>query len=196
MMREGCLEQPAGNDGHPWFALRVRSNFERVVATHLRSRGFEQFAPTFRRESKWSDRKKQVDQFLFPGYVFCRVNPDDRLPVLSIPGAVGLVGFGKGPSPIAETEIESIRTMVGAGLMVGPWPFIAPGQTVLIEQGPLRGVEGILQEAKRGFRLVVSVPLLQRSVSAEVEREWIRPVAAAPKVAQMPAVLPLIGARL
>ena len=168
-------EQP--NDKlFPWFALRVRSNFERVAALHLRDRGFEEFAPTYKAERQWSDRKKTIDQSLFPGYVFCRLKPDDRLPVLTIPGAVGLVGFGKGPSPIPDQEIESVRRMVGSGLLVAPWPFLAVGQGVLIERGPLAGVEGILEESKKAFRLVVSVQLLQRSVSVEVDRNWIRPL--------------------
>jgi transcription antitermination factor NusG len=170
------MDQPEAGIVFPWFALRVRSNFERVAATHLRDRGFEEFAPTYRTERQWSDRKKQVDQFLFPGYVFCRLNPEDRLPVLSIPGTVGLIGFGKGPTAIPDHEIEAVRKMIGSGLLVGPWPFLEVGQTVLIERGPMAGVEGILQQIKKTFRLVVSVNLLQRSVSAEIDRAWIRPV--------------------
>ena len=170
-----------GGLSYPWFALRVRSHYERVAATHLRDRGFEEFSPSFKAERQWSDRKKQVDQFLFPGYVFCRINPEDRLPVLTIPGAVGLVGFGKGPSAIPENEIESVRKMVGSGLLVGPWPFLATGQSVLIERGPLTGVEGILQEIKKAYRLVVSINLLQRSVSVELDRSWIRPLPSATK---------------
>ena len=181
-------EAAGGLDGglNPWFALRVRSNYERVAAVHLRDRGFEEFSPTFKAERQWSDRKKQMDQFLFPGYVFCRINPEDRLPVLSIPGAVGLVGFGKGPSAIPENEIDSVRRMVGSGLLVGPWPFLAAGQKVLIERGPLTGLEGLLQEVKKAFRLVVSVQLLQRSVSVEIDRNWVRPLPSAPKAEHKP----------
>jgi transcriptional antiterminator NusG len=170
------IGQPETGLVFPWFALRVRSNFEKVAAMHLRDRGFEEFSPTYKTERQWSDRKKQVDQFLFPGYVFCRVNPDDRLPVLSIPGTVGLIEFGKGPAPIPDHEIEAVRRMIGSGLLVGPWPFLETGQTVLIERGPLAGTEGILQQIKKTFRLVVSIRLLQRSVSAEVDRAWIRPL--------------------
>lgn len=161
---------------HPWFAVRVRSNYERTAAAHLRQRGYEEFSPSFRVERQWSDRTKSKEQFLFPGYVFTRINPNDRLPVLTVPGVVGLVGFGKTPSPIPDREIESIRTMVQSGLHVQPWPFLKVGQTVLIERGPLAGVEGILQELKGKFRLVISIGLLQRSVSAEVDRNWVRPV--------------------
>ncbi len=188
------LGQEQTDSVYPWFALRVRSNHERVAALHLRERGFEEFSPTFKAERQWSDRKKQIDQFLFPGYVFCRLNPEDRLPVLTIPGAVGLVGFGKGPTAIPENEIESVRKMVGTGLLVGPWPFIAAGQTVAIERGPLRGVEGVLQEIKKGFRLVVSVNLLQRSVYAEVDRSWVRPVGSVQRVPPAAQTASLVAA--
>jgi transcription antitermination factor NusG len=175
MVIESDLEQTEAQM-YPWFALRVRSNHERVTAMHLRSRVIEGFAPVYKAERQWSDRKKQIERSVFPGYVFCRLNPEDRLPVLTIPGVVNLVGFGNGPTPIPDHEINHIRSMVASGLLITPWPFLKTGQTVLIEQGPLAGVEGILQEIKKGYRLVVSITLLQRSVSAEIDREWIRPV--------------------
>src|SRR5215813_2759929 len=161
---------------YPWFAVRVRSNFERVTALHLRERGYEEFAPSHQAERKWSDRKKQVERFLFPGYVFCRFNVEQRLPVLTAPGVVGLVGFGKLPTPIPDQEIEFVRSMVDSGLMVMPWPFLKLGEQVRIERGPLTGVEGSLLQLKGKFRLVVSICLLQRSVSTEVDRSWVRPL--------------------
>jgi transcription antitermination factor NusG len=131
-----------------WFALRVRSNYERIAAAHLRARGFEEFSPSCQVQRRWSDRTKTMEQFLFPGYVFSRLNPHDRLPVLTVPGVVSLVGFGKVPTAIPDQEIENIRTMVQSGLLMKPWPFLDVGQRVLIEQGPLAGVEGILQDVK------------------------------------------------
>ena len=163
-------------DLHRWFAVRVRSNQERIAQAHLRERGYEEFAPSYKSERRWSDRKKEIDQFLFPGYVFCRFNPQDRLPVLTAPGVVDLVGFGNIPEPIAEEEIERVRRMVEFGLLVTPFHFVEVGQAVLIERGPLAGVEGILAEVKGKCRLVVSISLLKRSVSAEVDRNSIRPL--------------------
>jgi len=136
----------------------------------------------------WSDRKKQIDQYLFPGYVFCRLNPNDRLPVLTAPGVVDLVGFGRIPTPIPEDEIERVRKMVESGLLVSPFPFVKVGETILIERGPLAGVEGILVEEKGRYRLVVSINLLQRSVSAEVDRQSVRPVRVSVAFGPRPAV--------
>lgn len=169
---------------YPWFALRVRSNRERIVTVHLRDRGYEEFSPSYVAQRQWSDRQKTIERFLFPGYVFCRLDPQYRLPVLSVPGVVDLVGFGKVPSSIPDHEIERVRTMVQSGLLVTPWPFLEVGNTVLIERGPLAGLEGILQEVKGKFRLVVSIRLLQRSVSAEIDRIWIRPLRRPPTSSQ------------
>ena len=170
-----------------WFAVRVRSNFERIAVTHLRERGYEEFAPSHKTERNWSDRKKEIDQFLFPGYVFCRFNPQDRLPVLTAPGVVDVVGWGKVPAPIPDQEIERVRRMVQSGLLVSPWPYLELGQAVLIEHGPLAGMEGILAEVKGRCRLVVSINLLKRSISAEVERSCVRPVKSVASSARPPA---------
>jgi len=163
-------------DAYPWFALRVRSKHERVTSLHLRKRGYQEFSPSYHEESQWSDRKKTTERFLFPGYVFCRFDPHDRLPILTSPGVVGMVGFGDGPTAIPDREIEQVRSMVHSGLLVTPWPFLELGQTVRLENGPLRGLEGIVEEVKGHLRLVVSILLLQRSVSTEIDRSWVRPV--------------------
>jgi transcription antitermination factor NusG len=154
----------------------VRSHREQIVSLHLREKGFEQFCPSYFVESQWTDRTKLTEKFLFPGYVFCRINPSDRLPVLIVPGVVGLISFGKAPAAIPDIEIERVRRMVQSGLPVAPWPYLQQGDRVLIERGPLEGLEGILLRTKGKYRLVVSLNLLQRSVSAEVDRSWIRPI--------------------
>jgi transcription antitermination factor NusG len=161
---------------YPWFALRVRSNYERLSGSHLRERGYELFSPSYSVERQWSDRTKQIEKFLFPGYIFCRFDPNDRLPILTVPGIVEVVGFGKSPQQIPDAEIERVRRMVESGLRIGPYPYMQVGQAVLIEHGPLSGVEGILVQVKGNARLVVSVNLLQRSVSAEIDRHSIRPI--------------------
>ena len=162
----------------PWFALRVRSNFESSSVRHLRQRGYETFFPTYTFKSRWSDRIKTSERALFPGYLFCRLDPTDRLPVLTVPGVVRLVGFDKKPVTIPDCEIDAVRRVVESGLRVSPWPFLHTGQRVLIERGPLANVEGVLTEFKREFRIVVSISLLQRSVAAELDGDWVRPIGA------------------
>jgi transcription antitermination factor NusG len=165
------------NNNNQWYAVRVRSQHEDMVARHLRVRGLEAFLPLYRGKQRWSDRFKEIDFPLFPGYVFCRFDPADRLPVLTVPGVVHLVGTGKNPVPIDGEEIQAIQVAVGSGSPRQPWPYLEIGQRVRIEHGPLCGVEGILLGARGNRRLVLSITLLQRSVAVEINEEWVRPMA-------------------
>ena len=164
------------SDGWPWFALRVRSNFEHVTAASLSGKGYDPFLPTYHVRRRWSDRTKQADCPLFPGYVFCRFNISDRLPVLICPGVVNVVSFGGQPAVIDDSEIVAVQRLLASNVDLRPCAYLRVGRSVLIEDGPLRGLEGIVIEQKNSFRLVVSVTMLQRSVSAEVERDWLRPL--------------------
>jgi transcription antitermination factor NusG len=115
---------------------------------------------------------------LFPGYLFCRFDVQVRLPILTIPGVISVVGCGKTPIPVSDEEVDTIQAMVRSGLLLRPWPQLVVGSKIVIEKGPLQGVEGVTLDIKKKHHLVVSVPLLQRSVAVEIDREWVRPVPA------------------
>jgi len=160
----------------PWFAIRVKSQYEKITAFVLRNKGYHEFAPMYRSRRYWSDRVKELDLPLFPGYIFCRFDPLHRLPVLTSPGIVAIVGLGKSPEPVADSEIARIQTIVSSGALAYPWPFIRAGQKIAVTRGPLCGVEGFLVSMKNQCRLVVSIQLLQRSVAAEIDRDCIQPI--------------------
>lgn len=159
-----------------WYALRVKSRYENSVASHLQARGFESFSPVYKCRRRWSDRFKEIELPLFPGYVFCQFDPSNRLPILTVPGIVHVVGSGRTPIPVEQTEIEAIQTAVKSGLPRKPWPFLEVGQKVRLEHGPLCGVEGILVGFRGHQRLVLSVTLLQRSVAVQVDEAWVSPL--------------------
>jgi transcription termination/antitermination protein NusG len=170
------LTEFANSPRPQWFALRVKSRFERMVAGAVRGKGFEEFLPLYSSRRRWSDRTKTVEVPLFPGYVFCRLYVEQRLPLLTIPGAMHLVGIGRMPIAIDDAEMAAVQAAVESGLGTEPWPFLNVGQRVQLEAGPLAGLEGILVQVRKQRRLVVSVSLLRRSVAVEIERDWVRPV--------------------
>ena len=168
------LPQP---DRLPWYALQIQSRLGTVASLTLRDRGYEEFFPLYSSRRRWSDRMKQVSAPLFPGYLFCRFDVSDRLPVVSTPGVIGVVGLGKIPVPIDEEEIEAVQAILRSGLAAQPWPLLQVGSKVYIERGPMAGLEGIIARTDKVYRLVVSVSMLQRSVAVEIDREWARPIA-------------------
>src|ERR1700676_4062329 len=116
----------------PWFGLHIKSNFEKVAATILEAKGLEVFFPSFRSRRRWSDRVKEIDQPLFPGYLFCRFNPHNRLPILKTPGVTQIVGYNHIPVPVDEHEIEAIRKLVASGVPNFPCAFLQVGSNVRI----------------------------------------------------------------
>jgi transcription antitermination factor NusG len=171
----------------PWFAVRVRSNYEQIVSTALRGKGYEEFLPTYRVQRRWTDRVKEVELPLFPGYVFCRIDLQRRLPVVTIPGFINLVGAGRAPLPISEQEIHVVQAVMRSDLLAQPWPFLREGERVEIFRGSLAGTEGLLVRFKNQLRVVVSVTLLQRSVAVEVDGDWVRPIKRGPARATPPS---------
>ena len=165
-MRTGDIELP-------WFALQVRSRHEMGIALALRGKGYESFLPTYRCRKNWSDRVKEVESPLFPGYLFCQFDSQDRLPILTTPGIIQIVGYNRQPIPIELSEISAIQTLVASGVPNQPWPYLQVGDKVRIDSGPLRGLEGLLVEFKGNRRLVLSVTLLQRSVAVEMESAFV-----------------------
>lgn len=161
-----------------WFALSVIPRKEKASAEALRAKGYEEFLPQYLARRKWSDRIKTIELPLFPGYVFCRFDPQDRGPIVKIPSVMSIVGFGKTPEPVPDGEIDALQTICRSGLWTMPYPSLVAGSRIRIQEGPLRGLEGVLLEAKQ-MRLVVSVTLLQRSVAVEIERSWIAPASSA-----------------
>lgn len=180
------IEEPSEAAPLPWFALRVKSRSEKMVAAIARNKGFEEFLPLFQSRRRWSDRFKSIELPLFPGYLFCKLNLDERMGVLTIPGVMSFVGLGKVPVPIEDAEIAAIQAAIRAGLSTEPFPFLEVGQKVRLAEGPLTGLEGLLVEIRKQQRLIVSVSILQRSVSVEIDKHWVRPIDATGREVSLP----------
>ena len=161
---------------HPWYAIRTRSNHEKVTATVLEGKGYQLYLPLYRVRRRWTDRVVVTELPVFPGYVFCRFDAKQRLPILTTPGVVSVVGFGTEPAPIPDSEIEAVQAVLGSGLQAEPCPFLREGQRIRVTRGALEGLEGILLKKKSEWRMVVSVTMLQRSIAVEIDREWITSV--------------------
>jgi transcription antitermination factor NusG len=157
----------------PWHAVRTRSNYERTTSTVLADKGYQQYLPMYCAKRRWSDRVVLTSLPLFPGYVFCRFDSKQRVPILNTPGVFAIVGLGTEAAPIPDQEIEALQRVLQSGLATGPCPFLREGQRIRIKSGSLKDLEGILVKRKSEWRMVVSVPMLQRSVSVEIDAEWI-----------------------
>ena len=156
-----------------WYAIRVKSNRERVTSDALRGRDYEVVLPLYRECRMRGYDTRTVERPLFPGYVFCRMDINQRLPALVVPGVLHIVGVGRRPVPIDPSEIAGVITLLESKMNVTPFEFPPIGERVCIHTGPLRGVSGTVLGHRGEEKLVVSISLLQRSIAVDVDRQWI-----------------------
>ena len=159
-----------------WFALQVRTRWERTTATLLHGKGYETFLPTYKIRHRWARHLKEVEAPLFPGYVFCSFDVQKRLPILITPGVIAVVSRGKTPVPVDRSELDALRAAANSGIAAQPWPYLEIGQRIRIEDEALQGLEGILISFKGSHRVVLSVSLLCRSVALDIDRSRVRPI--------------------
>jgi len=159
-----------------WYAVSVRPRHEKVVTRHLEHQGLNYFLPVYRSVRRWKDRRKELDMALFPGYVFVNLNLRDRLGVLRAPGVVQFVTFQGQPAAVPDSEIRALESSQSAGLRPQPHPYLRQGKKVRVRSGPLVNAEGIVIRRKEGFRLVLSIDLIMRSVMLEVDEADVEPL--------------------
>jgi transcription antitermination factor NusG len=131
-----------------WYAAYTCANHEKPVAAELLARGVEHFLPLYSSVRRWKDRRVRLDLPLFPGYVFVRLALVERLRVLQIPRVVRLVGFSGMPAALPDEQVEILRA----------------------------GLAGVLLRTKGNFRFVLSVELIQRSLSVDVDAADVQPL--------------------
>jgi transcription antitermination factor NusG len=161
--------------GKRWHVVRVRANAERQVTRSLTSKDIEVFLPVQKRAQ--TRRKTGAESPLFPGYVFASFDSRYTLPVVACPGVVHILCRGNVPEVIDAAEIFALQAVASRARTLLPHPMLQWGERIRIRQGPLADVEGIVLRDEGGPRLVVSISLLQRSVVAEVDREWLETTA-------------------
>ena len=161
-----------------WYALYVQVNHEKEVVKRLEQKEVGCFLPLMETWSKRRDRRKKIQLPMFPGYVFVHVllASNVHLTVVKTPGALSLLHNSQGPLSIPSYQIENLRTMINAIQPIEIHSYLRQGDWVHVVRGPLAGCIGILNrvDPQKG-RLIVSVDIIKKSVSVELDLEDVEP---------------------
>jgi transcription antitermination factor NusG len=152
----------------PWHVLHVLSNHEKKVAQHLQVRTIEYYLPLYKEKVKWTDRTVVAERPLFSGYVFARFNPQYRIPIISTPGVLRLLGDQMWDL-VEDEELEKIRAGLAKGLPLRPHPSIAVGTKVRIRNGVFEGVEGVVSELRQQCKVIITLAAVRQCFSVEAE---------------------------
>jgi transcription elongation factor/antiterminator RfaH len=156
-----------------WYALYLRSRYEKKVNTELEKKNVEIFLPLIEEVHVWSDRKKKVMEPLFRGYIFVKTDLRDKETILMTDGVVRFVGINHKPSSIPESQIDWLQRIVSESIEIQREQYLNVGERVRVITGPLIGVEGIVTRMQGVSRVVVSIVAIEQSVSVQVPAELL-----------------------
>ena len=164
------LGEPMAIEQHRprWYVVHTRSRHEKRVSEQLQLKRVETFLPLYHSKRNWNGRSAEVDLPLFPGYVFVRIPLIERLSVLTLGGVAGLVSFQGAPVPLADVELERLRSCLSI-VKAEPIPYFHPGNRVRIVTGALAGLEGVILRQNGQARFVLSIEMILRSVVVSVD---------------------------
>lgn len=153
-----------------WQVAHVIANHEKRVAQHFASRGVEHYLPLYTERSRRTDRSVELQRPLFTGYIFVRPRLAHRLPIVSTPGVLRLLGENT-LQTVSEHEIGAIREGLAKGYLLRPHPGISVGTTVRVSRGVFDGITGIVTELRRKCNVVIRMAAVEQSFSLELPCE-------------------------
>jgi transcription antitermination factor NusG len=174
VIRRVCLRPQWHHDGLRSTPQRAH---EKRIVQHLTQREIEHFLPIYVDHRKWRDGSKVVLELpLFPCYLFVRISRAERSRVLSVPGALAIVGgTGREPASLPDAAISALQCGV-AQRSVTPHPLLTAGQHVRIRSGAFSGMTGVVARKKGGFRVVLTLQQIMQSVAVEVDEQDVEPI--------------------
>ena len=152
-----------------WFVIWTESRAEKKVEARIAALGLSAWLPTIRERRRWSDRWREVVCPLFPGYLFARASSVEWHKVLRTPGVLTVVREGERPALLADSFVARLRDAIErTGAAPEPVAEVVnylPGDEVIVQDGALKGVRGVVRERRSGRQLVIWVSEIGRGVA-------------------------------
>jgi len=162
-----------------WLLLQVKPKQEVRALENLQRQGGECYCPKILIEKLSRGKRIEVEEALFPGYLFINVQPEQNgltyTSIRSSRGVSKIVGFGAEPIKVPETLIEQIKYREQADSM----GFIAkdlpqPGDSINILQGPFKGLKAVFSHTDGMQRSIVLINLLNQQTPTSLANTQIK----------------------
>ena len=158
-----------------WIAVYTKSRHEKVVIKELENKNIEAYCPMFKERRLWSDRKRWVEFPLFRSYVFAKIELKNSIYILKAMGVHHIIKFQGNISIIPNEIIQNIKSMIDGGFTVEQVEYFVKGDEVIVVEGPLKGMEGIVVKLKNENKLVLKVAAIQQAIAVQIHPGYLKP---------------------
>ena len=149
-----------------WYLLYTKPRHEKKVFSGLTEMDIKSFLPTKKTLRIWHDRKKIVNEPLFPSYVFIYLDTVQRYyDSIDTEGVLYCVRSGKELARVNDSIVDNIRlaTEKDTDLEVSTDHF-QPGQRMVIREGALTGLSCEVVKIKEKKKLLIRLDMMQRNL--------------------------------
>jgi transcriptional antiterminator RfaH len=157
-----------------WYCVHTRPQKEARACAHLgQTLGLETYYPRLRRQRTIRRVKRVVTGPLFPRYLFCRFDFGQRYRAVKFaPDVIDVVSFGEVPAIVDESLIDGLKGWAGEAVdIISSATSLQSGDRVQINDGPMRGLEAVIQNDMDGReRVAVVLSILERNVRLTISR--------------------------
>ena len=159
--------------GAAWYCLHTRSRHEKKVAARCAGWNIPHFLPLRKSVRRHNGRDYVFEVPLFGGYLFCSATPDQKRLLLGTRHLARAIAVHD-----EEGLLDDLRQIAAAmerGAPLVPHPCLKRGARVRIVGGAFKGIEGIVSERRKRFRVVLNVRMLHQAVALEVDSGDVEP---------------------
>lgn len=127
-----------------WFVAHTRPRCEKKLFAHCQREGVAATLPCYQSVHKYRGKSVLFEKPLFPGYVFLQLAPTRVTAIQQHDQVANLLVVHD--QMVLERQLREIMQALNAGMEVRLAPAIGEGMRVRIRSGPLRGVEGWVEQ--------------------------------------------------
>lgn len=159
-----------------WYAIHTKPRQEDIAELSLQSLGLTTFNPKLKEKKLVRGVQREVIKPLFCSYIFCRFRVHDSFRAVKYArGVRDIVGTKEKPTPVDDEIIAIIRQRMVDGYVTIEAPKLQPGDTVVVEEGPLQGFVGIFErEMNDSERAVILLNTIKFQARVVMERSKLR----------------------
>lgn len=152
-----------------WYVLHVKPRVEKKVAIFLLRYGFPHHLPLYLKTYKVQRRKVRRWLPVFPGYVFARLSPEERIRMLQTNLLVRTISVPNQRELIHQ--LRQIRRVTRSEAEIAKVALFKEGDYVRVLFGPMRGAEGYVKRHGRDASLCLNLDILGTAVEVFVPAE-------------------------
>lgn len=150
-----------------WYVLHVKPRTEKRVEGYLIHYGYFHYLPMRKKVVRVQRRKRTTFLPLFPGYVFTRLNPDERLTMLKTNLMVRMIPVDR-PRPMIHQLRQVEHALKAKPDLIPAANTFHEGELVRIVSGPFRGLEGVVKRTNKSLSVVLNVEMIGSAIELTI----------------------------